>query len=88
MFKDLIYGIFNDSDASLKQVDFAVPYHNSTYFTLGIPISWICDDQKHTNNVDLVLILYENSMYNVAIVYIDTDEMIYSENTTAIIWYI
>ena len=45
-------------------------YHNSTPFTLGIPISWMCDDQKHTDSVDLVLIWHEYTMYNVAIIYI------------------
>ena len=67
-------------------MDFNVSYHSSTPFTLGIPISWICDDQKHTDRVDLVLIWYEYTMYNVAIICIDSFE--YSENTTAIIWYI
>ena len=45
-------------------------YHSSTPFTLGIPISWMCDDQKHTDSVDLVLIWHEYTMYNVAIIYI------------------
>jgi len=48
-------------------------------------VSAICDDQKHTSRVDFVLIWYEYA-YNVAIIYIDS--FAYSENTTAIIWYI
>ena len=76
------------SDASLKRIDFEVKYKGSSAFTLGIPVSGYCYDKKYTDNIDFVYIWTVNNIYYIAIVYIDTEVFQYSENTSAIIWYI
>ena len=78
------------NDASVKSIEFDIPYKSSTIFTLGIPIAGVHIENISTEYRDFVEVWIRNGSYRVAMIGLDisNNTILYSENTKALIWYI
>lgn len=91
MFKGLIFGISNESDASIKSIRVdtkKVVYH----FTLGIPINAIHSEEaiKTGSYYDFVEIWKDNGFYGIEVIGFksSTNEIFMSDATIIDIYYI
>lgn len=94
LIKDIIYIIFNESDASIKQTIVNLGKHNSIIFNLGIPIAGVhieSNTNGSTDYDDFVEIWYNenNKIYYIGIRGLSENKYYHkSDVSTAIIFYI
>lgn len=85
----ILYYIYDQSDASIKhaQIDTG---GNSVEFTLGIPISGIHIEDPGTNYISDWVEIWQtlSQQYYIQIIMYKNSNIVYSKNTTAIIFYI